>query len=88
MAMWDEIPLLLQRGGAAIVNTSSGAGVKGFVGGAAHGASVGVIGATKTRRPRLPPAPVSASTPSAPGIIERGILRPWTRPDRPRRLTA
>src|SRR4051794_31951268 len=44
-----EIPLLLERGGGAIVNTSSGAGVKGFAGGAAYGASkFGVIGLTKS----------------------------------------
>ena len=43
-----EIPLLLRHGGGAIVNTSSGAGVKGFPGGAAYGASkFGVIGLTK-----------------------------------------
>ena len=46
--MRHEIPLLLERGGGAIVNTSSGAGLKGFAGGAAYGASkYGVIGATK-----------------------------------------
>ena len=48
LCMKYEIPLLLQRGGGAIVNTSSGAGVKGFAGGAAYGAAkFGVIGATK-----------------------------------------
>jgi NAD(P)-dependent dehydrogenase (short-subunit alcohol dehydrogenase family) len=48
LSMKHEIPLLLQRGGGAIVNTSSGAGIKGFAGGAAYGASkFGVIGATK-----------------------------------------
>jgi NAD(P)-dependent dehydrogenase (short-subunit alcohol dehydrogenase family) len=48
LSMKHEIPLLLQRGGGAIVNTSSGAGVKGFAGGAAYGASkFAVIGATK-----------------------------------------
>lgn len=48
LSMKLQIPLLLQRGGGAIVNTSSGAGVKGFSGGAAYGASkFGVIGATK-----------------------------------------
>jgi NAD(P)-dependent dehydrogenase (short-subunit alcohol dehydrogenase family) len=47
LSMKHEIPLLLQRGGA-IVNTSSGAGVKGFPGGAAYGAAkFGIIGATK-----------------------------------------
>jgi NAD(P)-dependent dehydrogenase (short-subunit alcohol dehydrogenase family) len=48
LSMKYEIPLLLQRGGGAIVNTSSGAGVKGFAGGAAYGAAkFGIIGATK-----------------------------------------
>jgi NAD(P)-dependent dehydrogenase (short-subunit alcohol dehydrogenase family) len=48
LSMKHEIPLMLQRGGGAIVNTSSGAGVKGFAGGAAYGAAkFGVIGATK-----------------------------------------
>ncbi|GAA3610233.1 glucose 1-dehydrogenase [Microlunatus ginsengisoli] len=48
LSMRHEIPLLLQRGGGAIVNTSSGAGVKGFRGGAAYGAAkFGIIGATK-----------------------------------------
>jgi len=48
LAMKHEIPLLLRRGGGAIVNTSSGAGVKGFAGGAAYGASkFGIVGATK-----------------------------------------
>jgi NAD(P)-dependent dehydrogenase (short-subunit alcohol dehydrogenase family) len=46
--MKHEIPLMLDHGGGAIINTSSGAGVKGFPGGAAYGASkFGVIGLTK-----------------------------------------
>lgn len=48
LCMKYEIPLLLQQGGGAIVNTSSGAGVQGFKGGAAYGASkFGVVGMTK-----------------------------------------
>ncbi len=44
-----EIPLLLKRGGGAIVNTSSGAGVIGIKGGAAYAAAKhGVIGLTKS----------------------------------------
>ena len=35
LCMKHEIPLMLEQGGGAIVNTSSGAGVKGFPGGAA-----------------------------------------------------
>ena len=43
-----QIPLMLATGGGAIVNTSSGAGIRGFPNGAAYGASkFGVIGLTK-----------------------------------------
>ena len=43
-----EIPLMLQRGGGAIVNTSSGAGIKVFGRGAAYAAAKhGVVGLTK-----------------------------------------
>jgi NAD(P)-dependent dehydrogenase (short-subunit alcohol dehydrogenase family) len=49
LCMKYEIPLLLQQGGGAIVNTSSGAGVKGFKGGAAYvAAKHGVIGLTRS----------------------------------------
>src|SRR6266542_1847868 len=49
LCMKYEIPLMLKQGGGAIVNTSSGAGVKGFAGGAAYGAAkFDVIGATKS----------------------------------------
>jgi NAD(P)-dependent dehydrogenase (short-subunit alcohol dehydrogenase family) len=48
LCMKHEIPLLLKQGGGAIVNTSSGAGVKGFKGGAAYvAAKHGVVGLTK-----------------------------------------
>src|SRR2546425_5366716 len=44
-----EIPLMLKQGGGAIVNTSSGAGVKGFGGGVAYAASkFGVVGLSKS----------------------------------------
>ena len=47
LCMKHEIPLMLDHGGGTIVNTSSGAGVRGFAGGAAYGASkFGVIGLT------------------------------------------
>ena len=48
VSMRHEIPLMLERGGGTIVNASSGAGIKGFAGGAAYGASKhGVIGLTR-----------------------------------------
>jgi NAD(P)-dependent dehydrogenase (short-subunit alcohol dehydrogenase family) len=48
LCMKHEIALMLKQGGGAIVNTSSGAGVKGFKGGAAYvAAKHGVIGLTK-----------------------------------------
>ncbi len=44
-----EIPLMLKQGGGAIVNTSSGAGVKGFGNGVAYAASkFGVVGLSKS----------------------------------------
>jgi NAD(P)-dependent dehydrogenase (short-subunit alcohol dehydrogenase family) len=48
LCMKHEIPHLLRRGGGAIVNTSSGAGIRGFGNGGAYAASkFGVIGVTK-----------------------------------------
>ena len=48
LCMKYEVPLMLAQGGGAIVNTSSGAGVKGFPRGAAYvAAKHGVIGLTR-----------------------------------------
>jgi NAD(P)-dependent dehydrogenase (short-subunit alcohol dehydrogenase family) len=48
LCMKYEIPLLLKQGGGAVVNTSSGAGVKGIAGQAAYcAAKHGVVGFTK-----------------------------------------
>lgn len=48
LSMKYEIPLMLKQGGGAIVNTSSGAGVRGFAGGAAYvAAKHGVVGLTR-----------------------------------------
>ena len=48
LCMKHEIPLMVEQGGGAIVNTSSGAGVKGFPREAAYvAAKHGVIGLTK-----------------------------------------
>jgi NAD(P)-dependent dehydrogenase (short-subunit alcohol dehydrogenase family) len=47
--MKHQIPLMLAHGGGAIVNTSSGAGVKGFARQAAYTAAKhGVVGLTKS----------------------------------------
>jgi NAD(P)-dependent dehydrogenase (short-subunit alcohol dehydrogenase family) len=49
LCMKHEIPLMLKHGGGAIVNTSSGAGVKGVPGGAHYvAAKHGVVGLTKS----------------------------------------
>jgi NAD(P)-dependent dehydrogenase (short-subunit alcohol dehydrogenase family) len=49
LCMKYEVPLMLRQGGGAIVNTSSGAGVKGFAGGAAYvAAKHGVVGLSKS----------------------------------------
>ncbi|MEH2283066.1 MAG: SDR family oxidoreductase [Nostoc sp.] len=48
LCMKYQIPLMLKQGSGAIVNTSSGAGVKGFKGQAAYvSAKHGVVGLTK-----------------------------------------
>src|SRR5438094_5618360 len=48
LCLKHEIPLMLKQGGGAIVNTSSGAGVKGFGDGAAYVATKhGVVGLSK-----------------------------------------
>jgi NAD(P)-dependent dehydrogenase (short-subunit alcohol dehydrogenase family) len=48
LCMKHEIPLMIKQGGGAIVNTSSGAGVKGIAGQAAYcAAKFGIVGLTK-----------------------------------------
>lgn len=71
LCMKYEIPLMLKQRGGAIVNTSSGAGVKGFKDQAAYvAAKHGVVGLT--RAAALDYAPQnSASTPYVPGSSTR-----------------
>jgi NAD(P)-dependent dehydrogenase (short-subunit alcohol dehydrogenase family) len=48
LCMKHELPLMLEQGGGAIINTSSGAGIRGFKGGGAYvAAKHGVVGLTK-----------------------------------------